>query len=367
MKTKMIKLFSAALAGAFLLSACDGNDQNRQETQTIATEGDYAAILPFDTSDARQKHTSVTSDQGERYNITTGLMELSESHFSTNDVAFKESQFLTYDVLDASDYTTGLLGRASDSNPDGLNQSRDESFDTGNGETVNGVAPLVDIYELDWYSGSELRGISLAMVLSAETTGFDENGDSQSVTISEEQLKVFADAQGKKLNSYLRENFPEISNDTPILIAVYVLSEDAVLPGNYIMQAYCTSSSATFSDINEEWVLLPSEDFTKMDADVASQFTELKNGLIGFTPDDVYIIGEARFKDNALVELNITVNLHAKTAAEAVALSQYISGQTSLFTSTNYELTIDISSDNDHVAVIRRSQGSSDAQTIMLI
>ena len=31
---------------------------------------------------------------------------------------------------------------------------------------------------------------------------------------------------------------------------------------------------------------------------------------------------------NALVELNITVNLHAKTAAEAVALSQYISGQT---------------------------------------
>ena len=66
-------------------------------------------------------------------------------------------------------------------------RSRDESFDTGNGETVNGVAPLVDIYELDWYSGSELRGISLAMVLSAETTGFDENGDIQSVTISDER------------------------------------------------------------------------------------------------------------------------------------------------------------------------------------
>ena len=71
---------------------------------------------------------------------------------------------------------------------------------------------------------------------------------------------------------------------------------------------------------------------------------------------------------DALVELNITVNLHAKTAAEAIALSQYISGQTSLFTSTNYELTIDISSDNEHVAVIRSvSQDSSDAQTIMLI
>lgn len=367
MKTKTSKLLTVALAGMFVLSACDGNDQNRQEMQTIATEGDYAAILPFNTGDARQKHTSVITDQGERYNITTGLMELSESHFSTKDVAFKESQFLTYDILDASDYTTGLLGRSSDSNPDGLNQSREESFDTGNGETVNGVAPLIDIYELDWYAGSELRGISLAMVLSAETTGFDGNGNSKSVTISDAQLKVFADAQGKKLNSYLRENFPEIQNDTPILIAVYVLSEDAVLPGNYIMQAYCTSSSATFHDINEQWVLVPSDEFTKMDADVASQFTELKNGLIGFTPDDIYIIAEARFQNNALVEMNITVNLHAKTAAEAIALSQYISGQTSLFTSTNYELTIDISSDNDHIAVIRRSQGTSDVQTIMLI
>ncbi|MFR9256595.1 MAG: CamS family sex pheromone protein [Merdibacter sp.] len=95
-----------------------------------ATDGDYAAVLPFHASDARQKHTSVISDQGERFNIVTGLMELSKSHFNPNDVAFKESQFLTYDILDASDYSTGLLGRASDSNPDGLNQRRDESFDT---------------------------------------------------------------------------------------------------------------------------------------------------------------------------------------------------------------------------------------------
>lgn len=365
MKTN--KWVLALLAALLMLGACDGDQQNRQETQTQATEGDYAAILPFHASDARQKHTSVLSDQGERYNITTTLMELSTAHFSTGDVTFKESQFLTYDVLDASDYTTGLLGRASDSNPDGLNQSRDESFDTGNGETVKGVAPLIDIYELDWYAGSELRGISLAMVLSAHTSGYDEKGELRTVEISEDQLKVFADAQGKKLNSYLRENFPQISSDTPILIAVYVLSDDEVLPGHYIMQAYCTSSSASFSDIHEEWVLLPSDRFSELDADVASQFTELKNGLASFMPDDVFIIGEARFKDNALVELNINVNLHAKTAAEAIALSQYISGQTSLFTSTNYELTIDISSDNDHIAVIRRSQGAADVQTIMLI
>ncbi len=360
---KKHKIAVAVCVGVLLLSACDGDNQNRQETQTVATEGDYAAILPFSTSDARQKHTSVISDQGERYNITTGLMELSQQYFSTNDVAFKENQFLTYDVLDASDYTTGLLGRSSDSNPDGLNQSKDESFDTGNDKSVKGIAPLIDIYELDWYSGTALRGISLTMVLTQNA--YDADG--KSVEVTEDQLKVFADAQGKKLNSYMRENFPEISSDTPILIAVYILSDDAILPGHYVMQAYCTSSSATFNDVNEDWMLVPSTDFTEKDEDVATQFTELKTGLSGFTPDDVFVIGEARFKDDVLVELNITVNIHAKTAAEAVALSQYISGQTSLFTSTNYELTIDISSDNEHIAVIRRSKGSSNAQTIMLI
>ena len=209
---KKRKMMMACVLAVFALGACDDQDLgNRSETQTIATDGDYAAVLPFHASDARQKHTSVISDQGERFNIVTGLMELSKSHFNPNDVAFKESQFLTYDILDASDYSTGLLGRASDSNPDGLNQRRDESFDTGNGSSANGIAPLIDIYELDWYSGSDLSGISLAMVVTAETVDSDNN----SVSISQERLKVFAETQGKKLNSYMRDNFPEISRNLP--------------------------------------------------------------------------------------------------------------------------------------------------------
>ena len=255
------------------------------------------------------------------------------------------------------------MGRASDSNPDGLNQRRDESFDTGNGSSANGIAPLIDIYELDWYSGSDLSGISLAMVVTAETVDSDNN----SVSISQERLKVFAETQGKKLNSYMRDNFPEISRNLPILITVYCLSDDATLPGNFIQQAYFTSNSANFTDIDEEWLLLPSDDFEELDADVSSQFSTLKSGLSGVSPDDVFIVGKGRFVSGALAELDITVNLHAKTGAEAIALAQYIYGQTSLFTSTNYEISIDISSDNDHVAVIKRSAGSGDAQITMLI
>lgn len=349
---------------ALALGGCQGNDNAKKETQTIADEGDYAAQLPFHASDARQKHTGVLSDQGERFNITSGLMELSKQHFNQNDVVFKESQFLTYDILDASDYSTGLLGRASDKNPDGLNQQREESFDTGDGKQAKGIAPLVDIYELDWYSGSsKLEGISLAMVLTP--TPYDAEG--KTVSVTKEQLKVFAETQGKKLNSYMRESFPEIDKDLPILITVYCLSEKDAVPGSFIQQAYFTSSSAQFTDINEQWELLPSDDFTKLDGDVATQFNTIKNGLNEFSPDDVYIMGEGRFRDQKLVELNISVNLHAKTGAEAYALTQYLWNQTSLFTGTNYELTIDVMSDNDHVAVMKRSAGSADTALTMLI
>ena len=173
--------------------------------------------------------------------------------------------------------------------------------------------------------------------------------------------------------SDIEEGFPMTGINKKQMIGIFAFCVAAMSSNMtmgiiaYIMQAYCTSSSASFTDVNEQWVLVPSDSFSKLEGDVASQFTSLKSGLLGFTPDDVFIIGEARFKDNALVELNIDVNLHAKTAAEAIALSQYISGQMSVFTGTNYEITIDICSDNEHVAVIRRSAGSADAQTIMLI
>ena len=178
---------------------------------------------------------------------------------------------------------------------------------------------------------------------------------------------MFAETQGKKLNSYMRDNFPELSRNLPILITVYCLSNDETLPGNFIQQAYFTSNSANFSDIDEEWMLLPSDDFEKQDADVSSQFSTLKNGLSGVSPDDVFIVGQGRFVDGSLAELDIAVNLHAKTGAEAIALAQYVYGQTSLFTSTNYEISIDISSDNDHVAVINRAAGSGSAEITMLI
>ena len=82
--------------------------------------------------------------------------------------------------MDATDGSRGLLGTLRDDNPNGLNPSRDEAFDTGNGE-VTGATILVDIYELDWYNTNDnLRGISLALVVNDEVE--DDAGNTYEIT-----------------------------------------------------------------------------------------------------------------------------------------------------------------------------------------
>lgn len=44
---KTTKLLAACLTATLLLSGCNDGNTSRNDTQTIATEGDYAAILPF--------------------------------------------------------------------------------------------------------------------------------------------------------------------------------------------------------------------------------------------------------------------------------------------------------------------------------
>ena len=57
---------------------------------------------------------------------------------------------------------------------------------------------------------------------------------------------------------------------------------------------------------------------------------------------------------------------HAKTGAEMNAIVQILNENLSLFTSTDYRITVDISCDDTHYAVIERSKGSSKTTTIYI-
>lgn len=145
-----------------------------------------------------------------------------------------------------------MLGTVRDGNPNGLNPSADEEFDTGNG-IVTKATILVDIYELDWYSNDNLKGISLGLVVNGELNA----SDGSTVEISDEKMESYLEVTFSKLASYMHERFNEITKDIPIFVAAYRLDDSNTTgKGGYVYEGYYKGGQGSFTSLKQEWVLV---------------------------------------------------------------------------------------------------------------
>lgn len=351
----------ATLLISIVLAGCSSDDEQDTstmvETQAIE-EGDYGATLPFTSSDSRQKHSVLSRSLVDSMNIGTGLLDYSASHFSTKNYTIQEGIFLAYDEL------TSLLGREREANPDGLNPNSETSFETGNGAVK---APVIvrDIYEVNFIKNKEVKGLSLAIVLNSQVS---ENGSGTTITeIKDETLRAYGEETAMKLVTYMRK-MPEIGDNLPIYVALYKdTTSDDTLPGAFFAEAYFEGRSASFSSIKEQWAMFPGTTASKLDGNAVTQFTQIKNALNGFLPDDVNIIGRGKFQNDKLSELRITVNMYAKTATEAISLTQYLKSQLSNFSSLEYKIQVEIRCQDETIATMIRNVGEKDVITNMLI
>lgn len=342
-----------------LLGGCkDGApDDPAQMVETQSTvSGDYGAALPFHNSDARQKHLVMARSLEDSMYISTGLLELSKKHVSVSDHVFQEGQFLDYDILDASDLTTGLLGRRSDSNPIGLNPAMDTQFDSGNGMITN---PLIlhDIYEIDFLKSQEVKAVSLAVVL---------NPKQGSVTIRDDKLLEYGSTVSDEIVQTLqnREGFPE---GTLIYVTLYKSSaSDDALPGSFFAERNYNKNDQ-FSRVDQQWVMFPGSTASSLDNVTLQQFNSISDAIHNFLVEDVDMIGKGRFDDGLLTELRITVNMRAKTGSEATALTQYIKTLLNNFTSLEFRIRVEITCNGENVALMEREKGDSDVNVIMFI
>ena len=350
---------------AMLLAGCNSDD-SEQKTQTTETstisENDYAAVLPFKVSDARSKHASLV----DRFEIGSGLIELSKEHFSPKTYAYQENQFLTYNALDAYNDGSGLLGRMSEKNPNGLNPESGTSFPTDKGDLKDPVIVL-NVFEADWYKGTQLSGLSLALVIQSKITDSETN---KTYTLNQAKLKIFAEEQARKTIKYLRDTHPEISDDMPIYLAVYDCnSEEEGIPGNFTEQAYFKSGTdGSFSTLDNTWCLFPTDASNTLDSTTHSYFTSYKSKLSDINlGDDISIIGKGEFWDKDLETLSITVTARAKTSLEMNAIIQTLNQNLSIFTSTDFRITVNIKCDDTEMAMIERAKGTTKTNVISLL
>lgn len=328
-------------------------------TSTALYTGDYAASMPFQDSDTRVKHASLISDLDCRVQIESGLMDLSKTYFDPSKVTFKTHSFLDYDELDATDGSRGLLGTLRDDNPIGLNPSSDEEFDTGNGISTGPVI-LVDIYELDWYSGDTLKGISLSLVLNGSLY-LDSKTE---VQIEKEQMNAYFDVTANKLVSYMRERFNEITSSIPIYVCGFVLNDTSDLYGGYARTAYFNGGQGSFDETDEQWVLIPSASINSLDAAMASEFDAYKNCVVDVLTDYTFVTAKAKYEGSSCKKVLITIEAHAKSTGEILAMGQTAKENLNLFTQMDCRYTVTIKNNNETYIVIQRKENETDCTVI---
>lgn len=354
-----------------LTSACSKGSSDRLakhgDKLKAVNKDDYASLLPYKPSDASQKHASLSTDMTDTFTIGSGLMELSKQYFPPSTCTFREGVFLNYDALDATDGSTGLLGRYQQKkNPIGLNPEVGAKFPTTDGGTLtigqNDVL-LLDIQEFDWYQDGKLKGISLAFALN-DTLGDEVN----SVTIRKDKMNLYAQEAVRKTVSFLRKRSPEVGNNLPIYVALFnTKSSDETLPGTFFQEAYFKSKiEGTFNDIHDQWVLFPTDEASKVDGTTATSFNRLEESFKDVMPQDVSIVGKGHYVNNALRELRIQVIMHGRSTGEVKTAVQLLNDRLSLF-STGYLITVDIQSDATHIAVIKREKDTSKTSVITLM
>ncbi len=346
----MLKKIGVVLL-VLLLAGCQKQDAETKNVLMETNEGSYTYLIPFKATDTRNYHSTYQS----RYDINeigAGLEEYSHAYFSTEDYYAQEGQIINRSIL------SDLVGRESDTNPQGLNPAKGSEFMISDSRSLVDAVIVTDVFELDFVkkTGSldEVSGITLAIVVNQE-----QSVNGSTYRIKEDRLWDYATNAGRKLESYLR-TLQSVEN-TPILLLIYnSVSSDAMLPGGFMGYGYFTGRSGQFVAISEKWVLIPTSEASSLDSETYNQFLNFKSALKEYLPENIGVVGTAKYENDNIRYLRIHVNIQTKTYAEVKSLTQYCAQLTNNFSSTNMRLLVHILSNDESFALIERKENERD-------
>lgn len=332
-----------------LVSGCQKKEEETPSGSVISSYSadDYQTLLPHQISAARYFKGNSNS-RFDMIEVPKGLIELSKQHFSVKDHYLQSGQILNKDDI------LLLQSFESQEKPYGMNPA--SSFEATDVITLERPYLVYGISELDFVStdnNHKLKGISVAVMMNQIVA----NGES-TVTIPTDRLYAYGTTVSRRLERYLRTK-SDVDADLPIYITLYSSAgADSEIPGTFIGEGLFTGRSGQFNTVNEQWVLIPSDGATQYDGVLSSQFATVKSGLKDFMPENVSIIGKARYLNEQAIQLKLTVTVQAKSYTEIYSLMQLLNELSTNFSSSDLDLTIELKQVEETVMILSRPQGS---------
>ena len=134
----------------------------------------------------------------------------------------------------------------------------------------------------------------------------------------------------------------------------------------FIYQGYFEGAQGDFSELDLTWVEVPGAAFSEADSDMAAQFAEYQNELSHVLVDYSYLVGKATLQDEKVIQLNITLTAHGKTASEILAITQAASEQMVVFTNSSCTYKVEVITDAGTYAIVSKDAGSEDVNVMTM-
>ena len=334
---------------------------------TQSTAGEYQTVIKdgrYLVSAARGITASSEPNQLDVQHFESSLLKFSKTQFKPAQYIFQEGQYLS------SDTVTGLLGRKSNDDANGLNPE-------DNGKNDNSRNPLYiqTLTEQDFMSkqGNDLKlsGMVVGVAMNTQDQYQKEQyGATYTQNISDADRIAYGKKIAPKLLAQIRSQ-SGVPNDVPIVIAMYANAPaDSLAPGGFYAQAKSTHGDdlGEWTDISDKSIVLPKEanDTSKLGNDENSGFANFKNDIANFFPNIAGATAVANFKSGVLTQMNVTVNTQFYSQTEIDSFTTYVAQSALKFLPSNVPVRIVIKTANDTQAILTRNENDKAFTTTIL-
>ncbi|EDP69306.1 lipoprotein precursor [Carnobacterium sp. AT7] len=362
MNKKAIALMAVC---AFLLSACQTEDPNTKEKETVGKEiettsqlsNDYYSAIITDGAYQTSLNRGITLGLNSNVNLKafeTGLMDLSQKHYATDTYYFQEGQYIDADT------TSKWLSRVSEENPEGLNPEDNGDVEPDGRNPIYLDSLLEQDYMIKKGDGFELGGISIGLAMnSVDYYTKKEFGSEFETKISKEELLAEGQKMADKIVQRLRKT--EGIGNIPIVVGIFEQStKDNLAGGVYISEAISEEGSTSLKDwksINQKKLIFPT---SGEESNELSSFQNFKAEIENFFPNLSGVTAEALYTDNQIMSMKVSINTQFYGESEIIALTQHVAEKASSFLLPNIPIEITIDSINGTEAFLSREAGETE-------